>query len=391
MDSIRSAILMTLTILLLGLLVPNHCFAENSAHTYWLLDHPDGSHRYQLTISVTSSLYEYYRSRDHSVHSYEFAKFVTPYALKPVADSLWSIYNDDEDFANGVLILVHQIPYEASAPLKYPVETIVENKGDCDLFSFLAASVMMAGGLDVVLLYYEGQSHMNVGVNLSHVPNDARSAVYYFSYNSERYYVAETTGDDWENGWRVGECSDQLRGVAARVITLEDAEQLSPGQVSSSYNALTTSSMTLSLSSTLVVEGTTIIIDGSIRPSHSDNIVTLYVGSDDSEWSILGTIRSDTSGHYSYVWSPKYAKTYYIRASWSGDTDHAGAESNMHTLRVISTSWILIALMSVVSVTIAIVMLVALRRSSVPKEGPSIPVENQSLYEDLSLDARDLR
>jgi len=49
----------------------------------------------------------------------------------------------------------------------------VENEGDCDLFSFVAASTMMAGGLDVVLLLYETQSHMNVGVNLSHEPDDA--------------------------------------------------------------------------------------------------------------------------------------------------------------------------------------------------------------------------
>jgi len=47
---------------------------------------------------------------------------------------------------------------------------------------------MMAGGLDVVLLYYESQKHMNVGVNLTHAPEDARTAGYYFSYDGKRYY-----------------------------------------------------------------------------------------------------------------------------------------------------------------------------------------------------------
>ena len=127
-------------------------------------------------------------------------KFVTPYAVKPIADALRTLYSDDEDFANGVLMIVHQIPYEASAPQKYPVETVAANEGDCDLFSFITASVMVAGGLDVVLLYYDSEDHMNIGVNLSHTPEDARSAATYFSHDGKRYYMAETTGGAWETG-----------------------------------------------------------------------------------------------------------------------------------------------------------------------------------------------
>ena len=364
----------TLTFLLLGVFVPDYCFAADYAYTYRLLDHPDGFNYYQLAVSASSSLHEYYVNKDHNVHSYEFAKFVTPYALKPVADSLWSIYNDDEDFANGVLMLVHQIPYEVSAPEKYPVETIVENKGDCGLFSFIAASVMMAGGLDVVLLYYEGQNHMNVGVHLSHAPNDARSTVCYFSVNDERYYMAETTGDNWENGWRVGERPDMLTGASAHIITLEDAEQVSPGQISSSYRA--PSLMILTLSSNVMVEKNTVIISGLITPPHSNRNVTICVkGSDDSEWMILETVLSDSNGHYSYVWNPNSAKIYYISASWSGDTDHVDANSNIQTLIMIPINWILITIM-IVSVTIAIVIFAVSRRSRIPQMGQSIPSEN---------------
>jgi len=384
LNSPRFVTLITLMIVLIALSLPNHCFAVNYDYSYWLLDHPDGSNRYQLTLSVTSSLYEYYCSKDHSVHSYEFAKFVTPYTLKPIADSLWTIYNDEEDFANGVLMIVHQIPYEASTPQKYPVETIVENRGDCDLFSFTAASIMMAGGLDIVLLYYEGQDHMNVGVNLPHSPQDARSTVSYFSYNSERYYVAETTGGNWENGWRVGEYPDQLSGASARILTLEDAEQSSAGQVSSSYTSLTSSSITLSLSSTLIMPGDTVTIRGSISPAHSNEVVTIYVSSSDSSWIILKTVRSDSSGKYSYVWTPSASDTYYVRVSWSGDADHAGADSNIQTLRVSPINWIIIAITSIVLVSIAIVIFVALKRSgSMPQESPQIPSQNESFAQGL--------
>ena len=130
---------------LLILLLSNSCLAAPHEYTYELLDSPDGSTDYRLTVSVTETLYENYSSRDHNLYSYDFSKFVTPNALKPVADDLWSIYSSEEDFANGVLMIVHQIPYVESDPQKYPIESIVENEGDCDLLSIIAASIMKTG------------------------------------------------------------------------------------------------------------------------------------------------------------------------------------------------------------------------------------------------------
>jgi len=164
LKSFRSVVFVTALVFLVVFSLPSCSFGADFAHSYWLLDHPDGSNRYELNVSVSSSLYDYYVGKDHNLRSrYDLGKFVTPYALEPVADSLWTIYGDDEDFANGVLMIVHQIPYEASAPQKYPVETIVQDEGDCDLFSFVAASVLVAGGLDVVLLFYDSEDHMNMG------------------------------------------------------------------------------------------------------------------------------------------------------------------------------------------------------------------------------------
>ena len=316
--------------------LPSRCFAVSYNCTYELLDHPDGSTRYRLRVSVTSSLYDYYQSEDHEIYSYgDLAKFVTPASLLPIADSLWSIYSDDEDFANGVLMIVHQIPYEESVPQKYPVETIVENEGDCDLLSFIAASVMKAGGLDVVLLYYEAKSHMNVGVNLSHEPQDARSAPYYRNYDGKRYYVAECTGGNWENGWRVGECPDTLKRASVRVITLEKCEQSSPERVSSSYGVLLPSSISLTLSSTTVILENSVLVNGSISPTHPNQNVTIYLSSDGSSWNVLTIVETDSNGHYSYGWTPQSAGTHYVRASWSGDVDHLGADSDVCGLTVV--------------------------------------------------------
>jgi len=358
----RKEIVITL-FLLATFFLPNCCLAANYDYTYGLLDHPDGSQNYQLTVSVTSSLYEYYRSKDHNLYSsYDFAKFVTPSPLKPIADDLWSIYSNDEDFANGVLMIVHQIPYEGSAPQKYPVETIVENEGDCDLFSFIAASIMKAGGLDVALLLYETQSHMNVGVYLPSEPNDARSGVYYYTNGGKRYYTAECTGDEWMDGWRVGECPDLLKGASASFITLENCEQSSPGQVSSSYGVLVASSLSLAVSSRFVIAGNTITLSGSISPALSGRNVTLYVSSGGSRLIVLANVATDPDGRYSYAWKPSSAGTYSIRASWSGDADYAGVDSNVCTLVVVPLEWLMIGIMTIFLLAVLLVVLIATRR-----------------------------
>jgi hypothetical protein len=340
------------------------CFAANYNYTYGLLDHPGGSTNYRLTVSATSSLYDYYRSKDHSLYDYDFAKFVTPSPLKPIADDLRVIYSNDEDFANGVLMIVHQIPYVESAVEKYPVETIVENEGKCDLFSFIAASVMKAGGLDVVLLLYEAQSHMNVGVHLLKQPQDARSAAYSYEYGGKQYYVAECTGDDWKNGWRVGECPDALKGVSARIITLENCEQSSPEQVSSSYGVLASSSLTLSVSSRFMISGGTVTISGSLSPALSGKNVAIYASSGVSSWNVLTKVVTDSNGRYSFTWSPPSAGTYSIRAGWSGDANYTGADSSTFILSVVPMEWLLMGIAVIVSLGVFLVVVIATRRKT---------------------------
>ncbi|UCC33515.1 MAG: Ig-like domain repeat protein [Candidatus Bathyarchaeota archaeon] len=281
---------------------------------------------------------------------------MTPDALEPIAEDLWNIYGDEEDFANGVLMVLHQIPYNES-DRRFPVETIVENQGDCDTFSYVAASIMLAGGLDVVLLYYEDERHMNVGVSLLQSPQDARSAAHYFSFEGKNYYVAECTGGNWQDGWRVGECPPEFESASAAVVTLEGCEQGSPGQVSSSYDSPTSSSISLVLSSMYVVRGSRVLISGSLSPPRSHRNITVYVRSD-SSWSLLKVLVTDENGMYSSTWEPSSAGVYQIMASWSGDSEYASAESNVCTLVVTNNNWM--AVVVVAAAVIGVVMVAAL-------------------------------
>jgi len=83
--------LLIIVLLTISYLLPQG-FSENYSQSYQLLDKPDGSTYYRLNVTVQQSLYEYYTEKSHGLNSNsEFAKFVTPYALKPIADCLLEI------------------------------------------------------------------------------------------------------------------------------------------------------------------------------------------------------------------------------------------------------------------------------------------------------------
>jgi len=302
--------------------------AQDHTISYQLLDHPDGNVTYELNVAVPEYLHEYYVEKSHRLTSSNgFPNFVTPYALQPIADRLWDIYDNEEDFANGALMIVHQITYVETTPTKYPVETMVDGQGDCDLFSLIAASVMKAGGLDVVLLYYEEQTHMNIGVHLSRAPQDARDSVYYVTHDDTRYYVAESTGGNWKDGWRVGECPTDLKQVSAEVLTLENAEQVAPGQVSASFTAMETSALSLEVSPSITIQNSAITIYGQLAPEMSNENVTLYASINSSPWAVIGTASTQPNGSFEYVWTAETTGLHAIRASWSGNGQYTGAIS----------------------------------------------------------------
>jgi hypothetical protein len=372
MEKSRKILLLSV-LLFLSCLIPS-CYSQIFSVSYEILDHAGGSIHYRLNVGVQQSLYDYYHEKSHTLNSNnDFAKFVTPYALKPIADKFWEIYIDDEDFANAVLMITHQIPYELTAPPKYPVETIVENKGDCDIFSYVAASIIKAGGLGVVLLYYESEAHMNIGVSLSHTPYDARGQVYYVTVEGIRYYMAETTGDDWQNGWRVGECPDELKHANVQIITLENSEQSTFGQVSASYKTLSSSAMSLTISPTYLIQGGAVAFSGQLSPNLPNETITFYIKVNNSPWIILGKVKTKSDGYFAYVWNANVTGICYIRASWSGNEDYAGTDSQIQMLTILSMFFVVLLGMTVILVCVGIVTFLISKQSRSAIQEPQPP------------------
>ncbi len=58
--------------------------SKDYERSFLLLNHPDGDVTYELNITIPQTLYQYYTMQNHALFSgSDFAKFVTPYTLKP--------------------------------------------------------------------------------------------------------------------------------------------------------------------------------------------------------------------------------------------------------------------------------------------------------------------
>jgi len=86
---------------------------------------------------------------------------------------------------------------------KYPIETIVDGRGDCEDTSFLMASVLKSLGIDTIILLFS--DHAAVGVAC-----DGCTGTSYI-YKGKNYFFLETTGyeDNWELGGIWGKYSKE--------------------------------------------------------------------------------------------------------------------------------------------------------------------------------------
>ncbi|HLN89338.1 MAG TPA: hypothetical protein VK253_04665, partial [Candidatus Binatia bacterium] len=321
---IRSFSVAVITIFLLSLVPLGLVQGETQDYSasFLLLNRPDGNLAYELNVTIPQSLYQYYFVQNHALYSdSDFAKFVTPYALKPIADRLWQIYNNTEDFTNGVLMLVHQITYQEVIPGKYPIETLVNGYGDCDLLAYIAASILEAGGIPTVLLFYKVQEHMEIGVDLGSAPKEARVDVYSVSVRNVSYYIAECTGNtnQWRDSWRVGETPMEYQNVSSQVVTLENSEQSYIGQVSANLRNLDPSSLNIQVSSSLMLENSMIKINGQILPEVSNENVTLNVQINGGGWTTIGTILTGSNGRFTYNWTPPVSGSITLQGGWVGN------------------------------------------------------------------------
>jgi len=96
-----------------------------------------------------------------------------------------------------------------------------------------------------------------------------------------------------------------------------------------------TSTISATLSSTSIDVGSDITISGDIDPVRENVTVTIqYKKSGDVAWTTLTAVKTDSNSHYSHTWTPEKSGTYEIKATWTGDANTEGDESNVQTVTV---------------------------------------------------------
>jgi hypothetical protein len=102
------------------------------------------------------------------------------------------------------------------------------------------------------------------------------------------------------------------------------------------------SGITISLSSTSITTGQSIILESQLglflwffkaNLTLNDGTTSFQQGIDGIEWQNM-TAGTPTSGYFSCSWTPPSAGTYYLRATWSGDASYYGSISSTATLQV---------------------------------------------------------
>lgn len=175
------------------------------------------------TLQLPEALYNYYKqiprppTEDYSVYvtqpedDYYLEMLVGKIKEAAQAES----FNEWET-VNLTVSFIQSLPYTSdivTTPFdeypRYPIETLVDNGGDCEDTSILMAAILTQMGYDVVLL--SPPEHMAVGVLGSEGNNGA-----YWEYNGGRYFYLETTGQ----GFEIGEVPSEFQDKAAHIYDI---------------------------------------------------------------------------------------------------------------------------------------------------------------------------
>ncbi len=179
--------------------------------------------QYSLQLSIPESHYLYYQGLDR-IPTDDWSIYVThPYDDNYV-DVIIRKFNNiaieegltEIQKVNLVISFVQSLPYTSDDVTtgfdeypRFPLETLVDDGGDCEDSAILTAALIDALNYPVVLLGLPG--HMAVGIAIP-------ATGIYYELDGEEYFYLETTGE----GWLLGELPDDYLGEAAYLYEMEN-------------------------------------------------------------------------------------------------------------------------------------------------------------------------
>lgn len=179
-----------------------------------------GDEEWNWNVNIPEWLYEYYRGMPRPPTN-DYSVYVThpqdDAYIGLLIDKLREVSSergyDDYQTVEFATTFVQSLPYTADSVTtshdnypKYPVETLVDNGGDCEDTSILLASLLDGMGYGVVLIGLP--DHYAVGVKGGENIHGA-----YYKYEGDKYYYIETTG----TGWGIGQLPDVYEDTSAQI------------------------------------------------------------------------------------------------------------------------------------------------------------------------------
>jgi hypothetical protein len=177
---------------------------------------------YIFTVFMDFNNMDYILNKSKDRQSWDIQEYVNSDAdyivelaskLNDFADSRGYTGYERVDF---VLSFVQNIKYsydnetsESDDYWRYPIETLVDEAGDCEDSSFLFASIMEAMGYDAVCLNPPG--HMAVGIY------SQNHTGWYITSQGKDYYYCETTSP----GWKMGDMPEIYQGETFNIYPVE--------------------------------------------------------------------------------------------------------------------------------------------------------------------------
>jgi len=195
-----------------------------------------GGNHWKWNLSIPKALYETYkdvpiRSRTRSgSDGYGFLTTTNDYYLRALANKLnetaTSMNYGTYDQVSFVLAFVQSLTYTSDSVTtgydeypRFPVETLVDEGGDCEDTSMLFATLTIILGYATV--YINPPNHYAVGIL-----GDGLIGVYwtYPEGSGNKYYYCETTG----SGFKIGMLPEEFSGLTARVYEIDERDQYVP-------------------------------------------------------------------------------------------------------------------------------------------------------------------
>ncbi len=175
------------------------------------------------TLNLPRALYDYYRemprppTEDYSVYvTHPEDDSHLEMLVEEIEEAAISEGFDEWETVNFAVSFVQSLPYTSDSVTtpydeypRYPIETLVDNGGDCEDTSILMAAILHEMGYGVVLLSLPG--HWAVGI-LGGEGIDGT----YWEHNGKKYFYLETTGQ----GWQIGELPPKFQGEAAHIYDI---------------------------------------------------------------------------------------------------------------------------------------------------------------------------